>query len=296
MKGSSGGRVRGSGRTERIAGAVLLALTAAGCRPAAGPAAPTPVSAAETPTLNNGCVAEFLFLNECGGRAEELVAWNAGEDFPSLGIGHLIWYPSGREAGPFKEMFPQFLAFARKKAIAPPRWVIELPDGKAPWKDREAFAADRGSVRVLELRDWLLSTRTAQADFIIERTGGLLPRLLQGASPESRTQVAHAFDLLMSTERGRIAVVDYVNFKGEGLLTSERYRGQGWGLLQVLQTMDVADGPSAAAKAPGRFADAAVRVLERRVENSPAERGEARWLPGWKNRVRRYPDWTCGDA
>ena len=27
--------------------------------------------------------------------------------------------------------------------------------------------------------------------------------------------------------RGR-ALVDYVNFKGEGVLSTERYRGQGW--------------------------------------------------------------------
>ena len=30
--------------------------------------------------------------------------------------------------------------------------------------------------------------------------------------------------------------MDYVNFKGEGVSSSERYRGQGWGLLQVLES------------------------------------------------------------
>ena len=32
-------------------------------------------------------------------------------------------------------------------------------------------------------------------------------------------------------------LIDYVNFKGEGVLETERYRGRGWGLLQVLEGM-----------------------------------------------------------
>ena len=29
-------------------------------------------------------------------------------------------------------------------------------------------------------------------------------------------------------------MIDYVNFKGDGLKPTERYKGEGWGLLQVL--------------------------------------------------------------
>jgi hypothetical protein len=36
------------------------------------------------------------------------------------------------------------------------------------------------------------------------------------------------------------------------------------------------------------FAQSAVMVLTRRVQNAPPERGEQRWLPGWINRVRAY--------
>jgi hypothetical protein len=36
------------------------------------------------------------------------------------------------------------------------------------------------------------------------------------------------------------------------------------------------------------FSRAADKVLTRRVQNSPPERGEQRWLAGWRNRVRSY--------
>ena len=39
---------------------------------------------------------------ECGGRIDGLTSWNVGEDFPSLGIGHFIWYPKNQR-------FPLFM-------------------------------------------------------------------------------------------------------------------------------------------------------------------------------------------
>ncbi|MBI2362984.1 MAG: hypothetical protein HYV15_06350 [Elusimicrobia bacterium] len=79
--------------------------------------------------------------------------------------------------------------------------------------------------------------------------------------------------------------MDYVNFKGEGISPSERYQGEGWGLLQVLSGM--ADSPSGA-PAVAEFSAAARRVLERRVQLSPPARGESRWLPGWRKRTLTY--------
>ena len=38
-----------------------------------------------------------------------------------------------------------------------------------------------------------------------------------------------------ATSRGTFALVDYVNFKGEGTKETERYRNEGWELLQVLE-------------------------------------------------------------
>jgi hypothetical protein len=80
-------------------------------------------------------------------------------------------------------------------------------------------------------------------------------------------------------------LADYVNFKGEGVLHTERYRGEGWGLLQVLEQMHGTESGAAAAR---EFANSAAAILRRRVQNSPPERHEARWLPGWLNRVHSY--------
>ncbi|MGL4254471.1 MAG: hypothetical protein ACRCR2_10650, partial [Fusobacteriaceae bacterium] len=38
-------------------------------------------------------VGKLIYRNETGEKREFLVHWNRGEEFPSLGIGHFIWYP-----------------------------------------------------------------------------------------------------------------------------------------------------------------------------------------------------------
>ena len=110
-----------------------------------------------------------------------------------------------------------------------------------------------------------------------------LPKMLAAAPPEQRENVRAQFQRMLRTSAGTFALIDYVNFKGEGIKETERYRGEGWGLLQVLARMK-GSGPGAVAE----FAASAVAVLTRRVANSPRARGEARWLNGWKKRVHRY--------
>jgi hypothetical protein len=91
--------------------------------------------------------------------------------------------------------------------------------------------------------------------------------------------------LLLRSPEGTYAIIDYINFKGEGTSSQERYQNQGWGLLQVLQAM-----PSnlTEKQAVNAFVEAAKQVLKQRVENSPPERGEERWLKGWSNRLNTY--------
>ena len=72
-----------------------------------------------------------------------------------------------------------------------------------------------------------------------------------------------------------------MNFKGEGVLLTERYRDHGWGLLQVLEGMSTCERESPTAE----FAESAARILRERVENAPPGRNEQRWLPGWLSRV-----------
>ena len=80
---------------------------------------------------------------------------------------------------------------------------------------------------------------------------------------------------------GVYALVDYVNFKGEGISPKERYKNLGWGLAQVLENMDTNNKNVMQA-----FVNSAERMLSRRVANAP--RDESRWLPGWRKRLNTY--------
>jgi len=220
-----------------------------------------------------------VWQNECGGTREGLTSWNAGENFASLGIGHFIWYPKGVN-GPFEESFPKLIKFLGANGVKTSAWM----EGDCPWSTRAAFQADAKSARMSELRDLLASTVRLQSRFLAERMRAALPKMLASAPAAEREKVRVNFDRLAATGAGTYALIDYVNFKGEGTKSEERYRGEGWGLLQVLAAMR-SEGTATA-----EFAHAAAAVLERRVRNSPPARGEARWLPGWKSRVRAYAE------
>ncbi len=40
-------------------------------------------------------IGDAIWRNECQGRVGGLTHWKSGEEFPSFGIGHFIWYPAG---------------------------------------------------------------------------------------------------------------------------------------------------------------------------------------------------------
>ncbi len=221
-----------------------------------------------------------LWQNESGATVAGLTAWNYGEDFASLGIGHFIWYPTGAR-GPFEESFPPLVRFLVSQKASVPVWLAQA--SACPWSDRAQFLADQQSPRMRQLRALLAGTIGLQARFAGLRLERALPKMLEAAPAEDREKIQRNFDRVADEPSGLYALVDYVNFKGEGTLGTERYHGEGWGLLQVLEEMG--NGP-----ANREFAAAAERVLARRVANSPAARGENRWLPGWKNRVRTYAD------
>lgn len=223
-------------------------------------------------------VARMVWQNECAGTVEGLVAWNKGEAFPSLGIGHFIWYPKGT-SGPFDESFPRLMALMEQRGIAIPGWA----KGAAPWSTAEAMHRD--SKRVSALRQLLSQPKSleVQTEFLIQRLDAALPKMLKAAPANRRDAVRRNFEILLKSSRGSFAMIDYVNFKGEGILETERYSGHGWGLLQVLEGMQ-----PGAADPVKEFGASAARVLERRVKNAPAARGEQRWMPGWRNRVMRY--------
>ena len=221
-----------------------------------------------------------IWQNECGGTISGLTAWNTGENFASLGIGHFIWYPKGQR-GPFDESFPKFAAFAASHGTRLPE--IHGTDG-CPWNSQAEFLRLAKSAEMTALRKFLVSTIDLQARFMVQRLQESLPKMLGETPGPRRSVIQQKFEKVAETVQGMYALIDYVNFKGEGVLASERYRGEGWGLLQVLDGMPDTSSNSATKD----FAQSAKVVLTRRVRNSPPERKESRWLPGWLKRINTY--------
>ena len=226
-----------------------------------------------------------LWKNECGGTVAGLTSWNAGEDFASLGIGHYIWYPAGQREG-FEESFPELVTFLQASGVSLPAWLH--PGAPCPWNSRAEFQRDQAGERMTELRKLLASTVPLQAKFSARRLEAALPKMLAAVPPGHRETITRQFRRVAASPNGVYALVDYVNFKGEGVLPTERYHDQGWGLLQVLAGMqtDSAGGPGR--EASEDFSRSAARVLTQRVANAPLERNEGKWLPGWKSRVATY--------
>jgi hypothetical protein len=229
-------------------------------------------------------IGKRVWQNECNGTISGLTSWNPGEDFASLGIGHFIWYPKGRR-GPFEESFPKLVSFVSNRGAKLPTFLLGVDRGQpCPWNSRAEFLQAQNTTEMNQLRRFLVDTIDLQAEFLVARLEAALPKMLAEAAPADRTNVRQQFERLTKTPQGCYALIDYVNFKGEGVLHTERYQGQGWGLLQVLEAMK---GSSNAAAAD-EFARAAKTVLTRRVQNAPPDRHESRWLTGWLRRVNSY--------
>ena len=226
-----------------------------------------------------------IWLNEGQANSDKLVWWNDGEEFASLGIAHFIWYPEGR-TGPFRESFPALLRYLTEQGVSLPPWLERARLRGCPWPTRTAFLAARSKPALSELRGLLERTIALQAQYVAASLAPAYRRLLEHAPQPHGPMVEANFRQLAASEHGLYALIDYLNFKGDGTRIEERYRGQGWGLLQVLLAMS--DAPSRDASASERFATAAERVLERRVANSPPERNESRWLAGWRKRLLSY--------
>jgi len=224
-----------------------------------------------------------IWQNESGGKISGLTAWNVGEEFPSLGIGHFIWYPKNFK-GPYTESFPSFIRYAQQRqAKGIPSWVIQTPH--CPWNSRTAFNAAKNGTQLSSLRNFLAVNIELQTDFILAKSQLALGKILKVAPASQRETIRQNYAKVATTSNGAYALIDYVNFKGEGINLKERYKGQGWGLLQVLANMKPVSSGQAAAK---EFSLSAKRMLGRRIQNSDPSRGENRWREGWFNRCDTY--------
>ena len=246
----------------------------------------TPGTFGQLPTLSPAdkeWLGEQIFLNECAGRFDCLTSWNEGEDFPSLGIGHFIWYRAD-QIEPFEETFPELLEFYRQRRQALPAWLNDSSSVESPWHSRDEFYLQIESARMQELRGFLAASKAVQVEYISERlhrsVSGIVEQFAEADQPKVADQL---YQLANSAPPlGLYALIDYIHFKGTGLSTNERYQNQGWGLLQVMEQLQYSSATLE------NFVQAAELILERRIANAPPSRREQRWLAGWKNRLRTY--------
>lgn len=234
-------------------------------------------------------IAKKVWQNEGAGLDKYLVHWNEGEDFASVGIGHFIWFSKGHTER-FREVFPMVLAFMEERSVKMPEWLNSKTP--LPWSSKVEFykAKKAKSVQYRELFVFLKRTMSYQAEFMAVRLSQALPQILSTIKEEKKQQMINRrFNKILYhtdgsiDERGLYILLDYTNFKGEGTLESERYKGEGWGLLQVLEHFD-----EKAADKYKAFADSAKAMLSRRIKNSPPARGEERWRRGWNVRLDTY--------
>ncbi len=234
-------------------------------------------------------VGHQVWLNETGGNRDTITAWNASEDFASLGIGHFIWFSEGLNSR-FQESFPEMIEFLRSRGATPPAWLDTSPVPPSPWKSKRQFQREFKSERMTSLRRFLLATKGQQAQFLAKRMKTALPKILSSL-PDTRQQghVRHQFNRVVKASKDLYPLIDYINFKGEGISPKETFPNrktgapEGWGLKDVLLAM------KGSARDPktvlSDFADAARFALLRRIANNPRDK---RWQSGWLKRVDSY--------
>lgn len=221
-------------------------------------------------------LADQIFENEASGDPEQLFFWSTKEDFPSLGIGHFIWFPKSANGAKSRfggDSFPDLVRFLQQNGVALPQVLKDtLPELYCPWPTRGTFPRP-GSAVAREMVDFLQETKALQMQHIVNR---FLAAMEDFSASKSGPSMEKKIKQIKESPAGLYPLIDYVNFKGEGSSQS----ASSWGLWNVLDAMKEGsrDGHI-------RFAEAAVLVLSRRVQNHPQD---AHFLEGWKNRIKTY--------
>jgi hypothetical protein len=229
-------------------------------------------------------ISEKIYQNETSGKPKNLMFWSTNESFASLGIGHFIWYPAGQPKR-FDETFPAMIDYYVANKVEVPQWLHSARKTGAPWRDRATFENARGDREFQQLKTLLMNTKALQTQFFFDRLHASIPEIVKHVAPQYRKHIVSNYNALAATKGGWYPLIDYINFKGKGIKSTERYNNQGWGLLQVLQNMrPVKAGPFALME----FSRSAKAILERRVRNSPPANNESKWLKGWAKRTNGY--------
>jgi len=118
--------------------------------------------------------------------------------------------------------------------------------------------------------------------------------LLTGLAADQSALVQKNFELVVNSKDplGVYALIDYVNFKGEGRLGgTEGFNGQSWGLLQVLLNMQTPAEGASDADVMKAFVQSAKFILCQRVINhkiqDPAN-NDVQYLDMWVAHLNDY--------
>ncbi len=233
-------------------------------------------------------VGQQVWQNESGRSIAGLTAWNDAEDFPSLGIGHWIWFKAGGHPL-FEESFPRLLTFMRERGAKLPPWLDKPTIPPCPWPSKVEFQRQFNSPQLTGLRRFLADTIPLQTQFLLVRAEAAIPRMLASlpTAAERRHLLAQLHRVVRSSP-DLYPLIDYVNFKGEGISEKETTfdpstgRREGWGTKHLLLEMK---GTAVGAPALAEFSRASKFVLDRRIRNHPPSQ---RWQAGWHKRCATY--------
>ena len=227
-------------------------------------------------------IGKQIWHNEASCREDYLVFWSDKESFPSFGIGHSIWLPEGHEIK-YTQGFHPLCQHLKESGIVLPSWIEDALKKGAPWKDRTDFYNDQA--RLQELRKLLSSTVAHQAQFMVNRLKHTLPEIIKAAPKNKRKKVKRIINLMLASGVGTYVLVDYLNFKGDGLNPLEKSNGKPWGLLSVLQDMPDNLTQENVTKA---FTIAATKKLLMLIEHSSPHYKRLNFFGGWITRLNTY--------
>ncbi|MDG6773033.1 hypothetical protein QCB45_01715 [Thiomicrorhabdus sp. ZW0627] len=228
-----------------------------------------------------------IYQNECAGQSKYLTHWGEGEEFPSFGIGHFIWFPK-EVTPPYTETFPLLVQFV-SKSHSPPVWLHRLDPFDAPWNSKKEFEQAWSEPELNSLREWLSETKTQQAEFIVSAFKARWKEETARLSFEERQELESKLAVMMAFREGLFSVIDYFNFKGIGSNPKEQYQGETWGLVSVLRQLPSPQNmPGSNQARLELFVESAKQRLLLRTQLAPKERNESRWLKGWYKRLDGY--------
>ncbi|MDA9189419.1 hypothetical protein N9O57_00390 [bacterium] len=250
-------------------------------------------------------VGEFEFNN----KRDKIMQWNKNEDFLSLGLGHFTWFGNATKTRGV-ESFPDYIEYLVNEKGYDPEKIPQIirpvkingryvMNKKMPYGYKSSFEKNQKGPSMSAVKNflWQPDVQATQFDFIKNRLESQAGNIVNfhnspsyDGSPvangkELTRKMTNFMDDLSKSSAGKFGMIDYVNFKGEGLSPDERIKGtnEGWGLYQVLSgAAKEYDGSQDPAKL---FSKHSGLALKNRVnKDSRMQANDA----GWQRRTKFY--------